>query len=185
MGSAAYSRGSKHIREEIDGEFKERQAEINLAAEYENTFSRNERLLIEVEKLRAELVKTKKALALEVAAHQKTVAQAEHRNERHYQIVADLRRSYSDISEKLFNIKSIKSLTKHEAMLLVCEDGTFTLVHPAVGGLGAFSSLTEARQWATCHDGFIPRQAEWHDFHGSYYRVGFNIWPDEEVDCHV
>lgn len=174
MGVAAYNRGSKHIREELDRVSKERQPALDRAAEYENTFRRNELLIAEIEQLRAELAETKQALALEMADHQKTITQAEQRDERHYLAMASLRRSYSDISEKLF---SIKSLTKHEAMLLVCDDGSFVLVHPAAGGLGSFASLDEARQWATRHDGFIPQRAEYHAFHGSYYRVGFNLLP--------
>lgn len=174
MGAAAYNRGSKLIREQLDRETARRQPEADRAAEYENTFRRAERLAAELDVVRAELNETKRALARETAEHQKTIAQAEQRDERHYLAMASLRRSYSEISEKLF---SIKPLTKHEAMLLVCDDGRFVLVHPGAGGLAEFASLDDARQWATHHDGFIPQRADYHAFHGAYYRVGFNLWP--------
>lgn len=174
MGVAAYNRGSKHIREELDRASKERQPELDRAAEYENTFRRNELLIAEIEQLRAKLVETQTALEFEQADHQRTIKRAEQSAESSYRAMASLRRSYSEISEKLF---SIKPLTRHEAMLLVCDDGRFVLVHPGAGGLAEFASLDEARQWATCHDGFIPQRADYHAFHGSYYRVGFNLWP--------
>ena len=174
MGVAAYNRGSKHIRKEIDRASKERQPALDRAAEYENTARRNEQLIEEIEQLRAKLVETRTALEFEQADHQRTIKRAEQSAESSYRAMASLRRSYSEISEKLF---SIKPLVKYEAMLLVCEDGGFVLVHPGAGGLASFASLDEARQWATRHDGFIPQRADYHDFHGSYYRVGFNIWP--------
>jgi len=174
MGIAAYNRGSKHIREEIDRASKERQPALDREAAYENTARRNERLVVELEETRAALVETRQALALEIADHKKTVDRAEHAAQLASTSYGALMRSYSDISQKLFNIRP---LTKHEGMLLSCEDGGFVLVHPGAGGLASFTSLEEARQWAIQHDGFIPRNTDHHAFHGSYYRVGFNIWP--------
>jgi len=170
MGAAAYSRGSKHISKEIDRASKERQPALDRAAEYENTARRNEQLIVEIEQLRAKLAEAQNALDFEHAEHQRTIKRAEQSAESSYQAMSSLRRSYSEISEKLF---SIRPLLKYEAMLLVCEDGGFVLVHPGAGGLASFASLDEAREWATRHDGFIKTRADQHDFHGTYHRVGF------------
>lgn len=174
MGAAAYNRGSKHIRDEIAREGKKRQPEADRAATYENTLRQNERLLNELEAARAELAEVRRALALEAAAHETTRRRSEDAAQASYQAMASLRVAYSEVSEKLF---SVKPLTKYEAMLLVCDDGSFTLVHPGSGGMGVFASFQDARAWAQAHDGFIPARAEHHTFHGRYYRVGFNIWP--------
>ncbi len=174
MGGAAYNRGSKHIREEIDRASKERQPGLDRAAEYENTVRRNEQLVGDLEYARAELAEAKQALKLEMADHEKTIERAEYAAQVASTNYSSLMRSYSDVSQKLFNTRP---LTKHEGMLLSCEDGGFVLVHPGAGGLASFTTLEEARQWAMRHDGFIPRNTDYHDFHGSYYRVGFNIWP--------
>lgn len=175
MGVAAYNRGSKHIRDEISRESAKRQPAADLAATYENTAHHNEWLLAELEATRAELVEARQALGLEMAAHERTIKRAEDAAQIAYQSNTSLRRSYSEVSEKLF---SARPLTKYEGMLLSCEDGGFVLVHPGAGGLASLASLEEARQWATRHDGFIPRNTSHHAFHGSYYRVGFNLWPE-------
>lgn len=174
MGAAAYNRGSKHISKEIDRASKERQPALDRAAEYENTVRRNEQLIAEIEQLRAKLAEAQNALDFECAEHQRTIKRAEQSAESSYQAMASLRRSYSEISEKLF---SIRPLLKYEAMLLVCEDGGFVLVHPGAGGLASFASLDEAREWVTRHDGVIKTRADRHDFHGTYHRVGFDKWP--------
>lgn len=147
---------------------------MDRAAENENTARRNEQLLCELDVLRAELAETRQALKLEMADHEKTIERAEQAAQIAYTNYSSLMRSYSDVSQKLFNTRP---LTKYEGMLLSCEDGGFVLVHPSAGGLASFTSLEEARHWATCHDGFIPRNTDHHAFHGSYYRVGFNLWP--------
>lgn len=174
MGAAAYNRGSKHIREQLDRESKARQPEADRTALIENQRDTIDRQYAHIEQLQVELTEAKRALNLETAAHQATITQAEQRDARHYQAMTSLRRSYSDISEKLF---SIKPFFKHEAMLLVCDDGSFTLVHPGAGGLAHFTTMEQAQAWAARRDGYIKPRADRHDFHGLYYRVGFNIWP--------
>lgn len=174
MGAAAYNRGSKHIREQLDRESKARQPESDRTALIENQRDTIERQYTRIEQLQAELTEAKRALDLETAAHQKTITQADQRDQHHYQAMASLRRSYSDISEKLF---SIKPFFKHEAMLLVGDDGTFTLVHPGAGGLAHFTDIEQAQAWSARHDGYIKPRTDHHDFHGSYHRVGFNVWP--------
>lgn len=174
MGAAAYNRGSKLIREQIDHESKARQPDLDRQAEYENTIRRNERLVVELAEARALTAEAQRALKLEMAAHAQTIERAAQDAQASYQAMVNLRVAYSDISEKLF---ARKPITRYEAMLLVCDDGTFVLVHPGAGGLRAFSSLEDARRWATAHDGFIPQRREYHSVHGAYYRVGFNVWP--------
>lgn len=174
MGAAAYNRGSKLISKQIDFDTEARQPEADRQAEYEHTLRRAAQLACQLEKTQAELIDAKRALDLEIAAHQTTIAQAEQRDARHYQVMASLQRSYSDISEKLFNLKPF---FKHEAMLLVCDDGSFTLVHPGAGGLAHFTTMEQAHDWAVRHDGYIKPRTDRHDFHGIYHRVGFNIWP--------
>lgn len=174
MGVAKENRDRKHFREVFDRESAQHRPALDRAAEHENTISRNERLIGDLEYARAELAEAKQALKLEMADHEKTIERAEYAAQVASTSYGALMRSYSEVSQKLFNTRP---LTKHEAMLLVCDDGSFTLVHPGAGGLGAFASLEEARRWATRHDGFIPQRADYHDFHGPYYRVGFNVWP--------
>lgn len=174
MGAAKEHRDRKHFREMFDRESAQHQASSNRAAEYENTMRRNECLLTQVDELRAELAEAKLALKLEMAAHDETTRQADQAAQIAYQAMTSLRRSYSEVSEQLFKVRP---LTKHEGMLLICEDGGYVLVHRGAGGLGSFATLDDARQWAARHDGFIPRIPAYDSFHGTYYRVGFNIWP--------
>ena len=175
MGAAKENRDRKHFRLQFDMEAaaKQSNSEMAVLAAYENERRRAEALTARLELLQAELHEARQALNLEMADHARTIQRAEEAARQSYEVNASLRRSYSEVSEALFRRKP---LTKHEAMLLSCDDG-FVLVHPGAGGLGAFATLNDARRWAAAHDGFIPQTQDHHPFYGSYHRVGFNIWP--------
>lgn len=174
MGVAAYNRGSRLIRDQINAESKKHQPAADRAAEYENTARRNERLVADIESVRAELEEARQALKLEMTAHEKTIERAAYAAQVSSTSYGALMRSYSECSERLFKIKP---LTKYEGMLLSCEEGGFVLVHPSAGGLGSFATMEAAQAWAAKHGGFVKTRTDYHDFHGSYHRVGFDIWP--------
>lgn len=174
MGAAKENRDRKHFREMFDIETKERQPNADRTALIESQGRQIERLRLQLAERQAELQEAQTALRLEMEAHEKTRQCAAYDAQSAFQTITDQRREYSELSQAFF---AKRALTSYEAMLLPCDDGRFVLVHPGCGGLGSFGSIDEAREWATRHDGYIPRKSDHHSFHGRYWRVGFNIWP--------
>lgn len=173
MGARKEARDAQHFREMFDAESKQRESSVTRTTLIENQADQIERLRLLVNDLQKKLTDLEQALEFESKEHQVTKERAKQAAQTACETNTSLVAAYSEAQKKL---SFIKPFVKFEAMLLPCDDGGFTLVHPAVGGLGTFASLKEARVWAAQHDGFIPRALQYHAFHGEYYRVGFNLW---------
>lgn len=173
MGAAKEARDRKHFREAFDHETAQRRPIDDIAVTYENTLRRAERLAVGLETARQEITVLKQALAAETAAHSATQTRTDEQARQHYINWTRLLRNRDELLAQVAKPK----ILSYEAMLLPCEAGGFVLVHPAHGGMASFTSIDEAREWATRHDGYIKAQPDHHSFHGAFNRVGFNRWP--------
>lgn len=175
MGAASEGRAKKHIRNQFDAEAADRE-EQHPQHELEMVLERQYKRISE---LQAMLDRAHIDLAHEKAAQlvlRRQVAELQAMQRHSHEKTAQLQKAYTAIMDEF----SSRYTFNHEALLLPLIETEYLLVHAAHGHLATFKSLDEARQWAMEHDGFIPRSMFVHSFHGTHYRVMFNLWPEEE-----
>jgi hypothetical protein len=174
MSAAKESRDRKHVRAQIDAEAAPNNPDEALPATVRSLMAHIESLEASMAELQAQLRDVHYAWKLERTQHDQAMERAEEYARQASEARAELQKSYADVVDELCKKQPI---TKYDAMLLMHTDG-YVLVHPRMGGLGSFKTLDEARAWATAHNGFIPHRPGYHNFHGMYYRVLFDIWPE-------
>ena len=174
MGAASEGRAKKHIRNQFDAESAERE-EQHPQSGLEMVLERQYQRIGELE---ARLDRAYIDLAHEKAQQlvlRRQVAELQTMQRDSHEKTAKLQKAYTAIMDEF----SSRYTFNHEALLLPLIETEYLLVHPAHGHLATFKSLDEARQWAMEHDGFIPRSMFVHSFHGTHYRVMFNLWPEK------
>ena len=174
MGAASEGRAKKHIRNQFDAEAAERE-EQHPQSGLEMVLERQYKRIGELE---ARLDRAYIDLAHEKAQQlvlRRQVADLQAMQRDSHEKTAKLQKAYTAIMDEF----SSRYTFNHEALLLPLIETEYLLVHAAHGHLATFKSLDEARQWAMEHDGFIPRSMFVHSFHGTHYRVMFNLWPEK------
>ena len=174
MGAASEGRAKKHIRNQFDQESAERE-EQHPQSGLEMVLERQYKRIGELE---AMLERAHIDLAHEKAAQlvlRRQVAELQAMQRHSHEKTAQLQKAYTAIMDEF----STRYTFNHEALLLPLVETEYLLVHPAHGSLATFKTLHEARLWAIEHDGFIPRSMFVHSFHGTHYRVMFNLWPEK------
>jgi len=174
MGAASEGRAKKHIRNQFDQEAAERE-EQHPQSGLEMVV---ERQCLRIDELQTKLDRAHIDLAHEKAAQlvlRRQLAELQAMQRHSHEKTAQLQKSYTAIMDEF----SSRYTFNYEALLLPLIETEYLLVHPAHGHLATFKSLDEARQWAMEHDGFIPRSMFVHSFHGTHYRVMFNLWPEK------
>lgn len=174
MGAASEKRFREFVRKQIDAEAAPNNPDEALPVTAQNLIAHVESLEARITELQAQLRDVHYAWKLERAQHDQAMERAEEYARQASEARAQLQQNYADVVDELCKKQPI---TKYDAMLLMHTDG-YVLVHPGMGGLGSFKTLDEARAWATAHNGFIPHRPGYHNFHGMYYRVLFDIWPE-------
>ena len=175
MGAASEGRAKKHIRNQFDAEAAEQKEQHHPQIELEMVLERQYKRIGELE---AKLDRAYIDLAHEkaqqlVLRRQVTELQVIQRDS--HEKTAKLQKAYIAIMDEFWS----RYTFIHEALLLPLIETEYLLVHPGHGHLATFKDLHEARQWAMEHDGFIPRSMFVHSFHGTHYRVMFNLWPEK------
>lgn len=178
MGAASEGRAKKHIRNQFDSEAAEREEQhpqSGLETVLERQYKRIGELEAKLDRAYIDLAHEKSVqLAL-----RRQVAELQTMQRDSHEKTAKLQKAYTAIMDEFWS----RYTFIHEALLLPLVETEYLteylLVHPAHGSMGTFKSLHEAQQWAMEHDGFIPRSMFVHSFHGTHYRVMFNLWPEK------
>ena len=174
MGAASEKRFREFVRAQIDAEAAPNNPDEALLVTVQNLIAHVECLEARITELQAQLRDVHYAWILERAQHDQAMERAEEYARQTSESRAQLQQNYNDVVHELYRKQPV---TRYEGMLLTHTDG-YVLVHPGMGGLGSFKTLDEARAWATAHRGFIPHRQSYHTFHGMYYRVLFDVWPE-------